>query len=72
MVAPVNIPKGNIHLITRYNRDDIITSIEDFLDVAYDWDYHYCRKDSIYGVCGVSAEWKALYLKYGYDVFMLK
>lgn len=62
-----------IHLLTRYNQDDIIENIKDFLDVAYDWDKRYCSKDdSLYGVYGVSYNWKKLYEKYGYDISIFK
>lgn len=59
---------GKIHLLTRYNQDDIIESIKDFLDVAYVWDKCYCSKnDKLYGVYCVGANWKKLYEEYGYD-----
>lgn len=64
---------GKIHLLTRYNQDDIIESIKDFLDIAYDWDKHYCSKDDkLYGVYGVSDNWKKLYEEYGYDISIFR
>lgn len=65
--------EGKIHLMTRYNQDDIIESIEDFISVAYDWDKHYCDKNNLlYSVYGVSDNWKSLYKKYGYDISNLR
>lgn len=64
---------NKIHMQTRYGRDKIINSIEDFLDEGYYWDSHYCVKsDSIYNVYGISDEWKKIYIKYGYDISNLK
>lgn len=63
-----NDKDGKIHLITRYNQDNIIYSIEDIISVAYSWDRNYCCKDSLYSSYGVSNNWKALYIKYGYNV----
>lgn len=64
---------NKIHMQTRYGRDTIINSIEDFLDEGYYWDYHYCAKsNSIYDVYCISDEWKKLYMKYGYDISDLR
>ena len=60
--------KGEIHLLTRYYQDNIIENIKDFLDVAYDWDRHYCSKHiNAYNTYSVGANWKKLYEEYGYD-----
>ena len=64
---------GKIHLLTRYGQDNTIESIKDFLDVAYEWDKHYCSKDdNLYGVYGVGGNWKKLYKEYGYDTSIFK
>lgn len=59
------IEDGKIKLETRYNQIDTIESLSDLVDVAYEWDYSYCRKDSIYTVYGVGDEWMKLYNEFG-------
>ena len=56
------IEDGKIKLETRYNQVDDIDTLEDIVNVAYDWDCGYCRKDDkLYTVYGVSENWKKLY-----------
>lgn len=65
--------EGKLHLYTRYQRDDIITSLRDFLDVAYDWDSGYCTIEKhYYAVFGISPIWTRIYRKYGYNLTGLR
>ena len=61
-VGKLFVENGQIKLGTRYNQVDDIDTLEDIVNVAYDWDCGYCRKDDkLYTVYGVSENWKKLY-----------
>ena len=63
------IDDGKIKLETRYNQTDAIESLEDIVNVAYDWDWNYCRKDNhLYTVYGVSQPWRKLYEEFELNV----
>ena len=66
------IEDGKIKLETRYKRIDIIESLSDLVDVAFEWDYGYCNKNSIYTVYSVSEEWMNLYKEFGKDTTIFR
>ena len=66
------IEDGKIKLETRYKRIDIIESLSDIVDVAYEWDYGYCHKGNIYGVYSVGKEWMNLYKEFGKDTTIFR
>ncbi len=66
-IGTLFIEDGQIKLETRYQQIDTIYSLRDIVGVAYEWDYSYCRKDSIYTVYGVSPAWRKLYEEFGMD-----
>ena len=66
------IEDGKIKLETRYKRIDTIESLSDLVDVAYEWDYIFCNKNSIYTVYSVSEEWMNLYKEFGKDTTIFR
>lgn len=66
------VEDGKIKLETRYKRIDIIESLSDIVDVAYEWDYGYCNKNSIYTVYSVGEEWMNLYKDFGKDTTIFR
>ena len=66
------IEDGKIKLGTRYNQIDTIKSLSDIVDVAYEWDYGYCNKNSIYTVYSVGEEWMNLYKEFGKDTTIFR
>ena len=66
------IEDDKIKLETRYNRIDIIESLSDLVDVAYEWDYGYCNKNNIYTVYSVGEEWMNLYKEFGMDTTIFR
>ena len=66
------IEDDKIKLETRYNRIDIIESLSDLVDVAYEWDYGYCNKNNIYTVYSVREEWMNLYKEFGKDTTIFR
>ena len=66
------IEDDKIKLETRYNRIDIIESLSDLVDVAYEWDKVYCRKNSFYTVYRVGEEWMNLYKDFGKDTTIFR
>ena len=66
------IEDGTIKLETRYKRIDIIESLSDIVDVAYEWDKVYCSKNSYYSVYSVGEEWMNLYKDFGKDTTIFR
>lgn len=67
------IDGGKVKLETRYNRIDTIESLEDIVNVAYDWDWNYCQKNNtLYNVYVVQKEWLKLYTEFGKNVEIFK
>lgn len=71
-IGTLFIEDDKIKLETRYNRIDIIESLSDIVDVAYEWDYGYCNKNSIYTVYSVGEEWMNLYKDFGKDTTIFR
>ena len=71
-IGTLFIEDGKIKLETRYKRIDIIESLSDIVDVAYEWDYGYCNKNSIYTVYSVGEEWMNLYKDFGKDTTIFR
>ena len=71
-IGTLFIEDDKIKLETRYNRIDIIESLSDLVDVAYEWDYGYCHKGNIYGVYSVREEWMNLYKEFGKDTTIFR
>ena len=66
-IGTLFIEDDKIKLETRYNQIDIIESLSDLVDVAYEWDKVYCSKNSYYTVYGVGEGWINLYKEFGKD-----
>ena len=71
-IGTLFIEDDKVKLETRYNRIDIIESLSDLVDVAYDWDYGYCNKNNIYTVYSVGEEWMNLYKEFGMDTTIFR
>ena len=71
-IGTLFVEDGKIKLETRYKRIDIIESLSDIVDVAYEWDYGYCNKNSIYTVYSVGEEWMNLYKDFGKDTTIFR
>ena len=71
-IGTLFIEDDKIKLETRYNRIDIIESLSDLVDVAYEWDYGYCNKNNIYTVYSVGKEWMNLYKEFGKDTTIFR
>lgn len=71
-IGTLFVEDGKIKLETRYKRIDTIESLSDIVDVAYEWDYGYCNKNSIYTVYSVGEEWMNLYKDFGKDTTIFR
>lgn len=64
---------GKIKLETKYDWIDVIESLEDIVNVAYAWDWNYCKQnDSKLTDYSVSPAWRKIYEEFGLNIDVFK